>query len=118
MAVPHSATIYVQLVESELMTSWNTLSKLELKKENGTVRIIPDEKMGNSPGLPAVHDIQLSQVKENQFKKLTEPAEVFKFEWSSKGLNKKSRTSAIHLQAVDTGKVQVSVFYFTYLHLS
>ncbi|XP_037306713.2 protein arginine N-methyltransferase 7 [Pungitius pungitius] len=57
-AVPHRATIYAQLVESELLWSWAQLQPMEV----GGGRLVPPPAMGRCAGAHSVCDIQLSQV--------------------------------------------------------
>ncbi|KAF3854353.1 hypothetical protein F7725_022408 [Dissostichus mawsoni] len=57
-AVPHRATVYAQLVESELLWSWAQLQPVEVE---GT-RLVPLPTGGPCAGAHAVCDIQLSQV--------------------------------------------------------
>nr|XP_039254174.1 protein arginine N-methyltransferase 7-like isoform X1 [Styela clava] len=113
IAVPHSATTYVQLVESDVMDSWHSLNPIEIPLENGlSTDIYPDPRMEKCPGVPAVHDIQLSQIKRSEFTALTDAVEVFKFEWGSKTLASSGK-SYVETTTVNSGKVQVALSWWT-----
>uniref|UniRef100_A0A7N6BI46 Protein arginine N-methyltransferase n=1 Tax=Anabas testudineus TaxID=64144 RepID=A0A7N6BI46_ANATE len=62
-AVPHRATIYAQLVESELLWSWTQLQPVEVE---GT-HLVPPPSVGRCAGAHSVCDIQLSQVSPGSF---------------------------------------------------
>nr|CAD7567888.1 unnamed protein product [Timema californicum] len=80
IVVPSSATIYAQVVHSELAQKWNRLSPLKDNKRVLNLLDIPSS-ITSCPGAAAVHDIQLSQLPEGQFTPLTPPFEVFRFDW-------------------------------------
>lgn len=62
-AVPHRATIYAQLVESELLWSWAQLQPMEAEG----ARLVPPPAVGRCAGAHSVCDIQLSQVSPHSF---------------------------------------------------
>lgn len=62
-AVPHRATVYAQLVESELLWSWAQLQPVEVE---GT-RLVAPPVVGRCAGAHSVCDIQLSQVPPSSF---------------------------------------------------
>nr|CAD7430778.1 unnamed protein product [Timema monikensis] len=80
IVVPSSATIYAQVMHSELAQKWNRLSPLRDNKSTLNLLDIPSS-ITSCPGAAAVHDIQLSQLPEGQFTPLTPPFEVFRFDW-------------------------------------
>lgn len=75
-AVPHRATVYAQLVESELLWSWAQLQPVEVE---GT-RLVPLPTGAPCAGAHAVCDIQLSQVPPHSFTPLGPLCTMFKYE--------------------------------------
>lgn len=102
IVVPHSATMYAQLVESPFIWAWNmpkTLPNLEGEIMINTPKLVNCFfycilkkpyfylllfKILNCKGSPALHDIQLSQLSMDKFKSIAEPMPVFSFDWSGK----------------------------------
>ena len=62
-AVPHRATVYSQLVESELLWSWGQLQPVMVEG----ARLAPPPAVTQCAGAHSVCDIQLSQVSPEQF---------------------------------------------------
>ncbi|KAL3062136.1 hypothetical protein OYC64_010111 [Pagothenia borchgrevinki] len=77
-AVPHRATVYAQLVESELLWSWAQLQPVEVA---GT-RLVPLPTGGPCAGAHAVCDIQLSQVPPHSFTPLGPLCTMFSVDFS------------------------------------
>ncbi|KAK1874993.1 Protein arginine N-methyltransferase 7, partial [Dissostichus eleginoides] len=77
-AVPHRATVYAQLVESELLWSWAQLQPVEVE---GT-RLVPLPTGGPCAGAHAVCDIQLSQVPPHSFTPLGPLCTMFSVDFS------------------------------------
>ncbi|NXS43050.1 ANM7 methyltransferase, partial [Balaeniceps rex] len=75
-AVPHRATVYVQLVESKRMWSWNKLFPVHVEAEDGEKIIVSPSEMENCPGLPSVCDIQLNQMPSSDFSILSDVSVV------------------------------------------
>lgn len=61
--MPHRATVYAQLVESELLWSWAQLQPLQV----GGSRLLPPPEVALCAGAHAVCDVQLSQVSRQCF---------------------------------------------------
>lgn len=61
--MPHRATVYAQLVESELLWSWAQLQPLQV----GGSRLLPPPDVALCAGAHAVCDVQLSQVSPESF---------------------------------------------------
>ncbi|XP_053304890.1 protein arginine N-methyltransferase 7 [Spea bombifrons] len=77
-AVPHRATVYALLVESQRLWSWNKLLPLSLD----SVDIRPPPEMESCPGAPSVCDVQLSQLRPSEFTKLSDVLCVFRVDFS------------------------------------
>uniref|UniRef100_A0A8C2XUT4 Protein arginine N-methyltransferase n=1 Tax=Cyclopterus lumpus TaxID=8103 RepID=A0A8C2XUT4_CYCLU len=77
-AVPHRATVYAQLVESELLWSWAQLQPVEVEG----ARLVPPPAMGLCAGAHSVCDIQLSQVSPRSFTPLGPLCTMFSVDFS------------------------------------
>lgn len=75
-AVPHRATVYAQLVESELLWSWAQLQPVEVEG----ARLLPPPSVGCCAGAHSVCDIQLSQVSPRSFTPLGPLCTMFRCE--------------------------------------
>ena len=89
------------------MLAWNELQPQNISCGDKVIKIEPNPKMIDGTGLPAVHDIQLTQFPVKELKFLTEPIQVFEFDWSSRELSPDSRSSVIHTKAINSGDPQV-----------
>ncbi|MBN3298187.1 ANM7 methyltransferase, partial [Amia calva] len=101
-AVPHRATVYAQLVESERLWSWARLLPLRV----GGREILPPPEMGLCAGAPSVCDIQLSQVPPRQFTTLSPICTMFRVEFSQP-VSSAPRQYTVPFPAVATGQAQV-----------
>uniref|UniRef100_A0A3P9IUH0 Protein arginine N-methyltransferase n=1 Tax=Oryzias latipes TaxID=8090 RepID=A0A3P9IUH0_ORYLA len=77
-AVPHRATVYAQLVESELLWGWAQLQPMEVEG----VRLLPPPAVSRCAGAHSVCDIQLSQVSPASFKPLSPLCTMFSVDFS------------------------------------
>ncbi|KAM9301559.1 protein arginine N-methyltransferase 7 [Gastrophryne carolinensis] len=77
-AVPHRATIYAQVVESDRLWSWNKLFPIKL--ECGLIK--PPSEMQHCPGAPSVCDVQLSQLNAEDFKPISDVMVMFRVDFS------------------------------------
>ncbi|XP_015252944.1 PREDICTED: protein arginine N-methyltransferase 7 isoform X1 [Cyprinodon variegatus] len=77
-AVPHRATVYAQLVESELLWSWAQLQPVEVEG----LRLVPPPAVGRCAGAHSVCDIQLSQVSPSSFTPLSPLCTMFSVDFS------------------------------------
>ncbi|XP_061577225.1 protein arginine N-methyltransferase 7 [Cololabis saira] len=78
-AVPHRATVYAQLVQSELLGSWAQLQPVEVEG----ARLLPPPSVGRCAGAHSVCDIQLSQVSPGSFTPLSPLCTMFSVDFSS-----------------------------------
>nr|XP_034196568.1 protein arginine N-methyltransferase 7 isoform X1 [Osmia lignaria] len=81
IVIPHTATIWAQVVESSTVCAWNTVHSIQ--HNNKRLLNIPHAVKCCS-GAAAVHDIQLSQFPHNAFKPLLPIQPIFRFDFSSK----------------------------------
>ena len=80
--VPCEATVYVQLVESDLADRWNGLKDINVTTSDGgaatVIRPPPECESTSSACSLSLHDVQMSQMKPDWFNALTKPIPVFK----------------------------------------
>lgn len=79
-AVPHRATIYAQVVESEQLWSWTQIQPIQVEERT----LLPPAAVTQCAGAPSVCDIQLSQVTPSAFTNLGPLCAMFR--WSSSGI--------------------------------
>ncbi|NXI15499.1 ANM7 methyltransferase, partial [Irena cyanogastra] len=105
-AVPHRATVYVQLVESRRMWSWKKLFPVHVEAEDGEKILVPPSEMENCPGVPSVCDIQLNQMPSNDFSTLSDVVKMFSVDFS-KPVQSASTYYRVQLEPVKSGKAQI-----------
>ncbi|NXS98615.1 ANM7 methyltransferase, partial [Jacana jacana] len=105
-AVPHRATVYVQLVESKRMWSWNKLFPVHVEAEDGAKTIVSPPEMENCPGVPSVCDIQLNQMPSSDFTILSDVATMFSVDFS-KPVRSAPTSYRVQLEPVKSGKAQI-----------
>lgn len=79
IVIPHSATIYAQIVECPIVDQWNSLSNVH---DRSTFVDMPD-RIKKCGGSSTLYDFQMSQLPEGSFKTLMKPTPVFEFDWTS-----------------------------------
>ncbi|XP_066183918.1 protein arginine N-methyltransferase 7 isoform X1 [Sylvia atricapilla] len=105
-AVPHRATVYVQLAESRRMWSWKKLFPVHVEAEDGEKILVPPSEMENCPGVPSVCDIQLNQMPSSDFSILSDVVTMFSVDFS-KPVQSASTYYRVQLEPVKSGKAQV-----------
>ncbi|XP_062856906.1 protein arginine N-methyltransferase 7 [Trichomycterus rosablanca] len=101
-AVPHRATVYAQLVESEQLWSWAQIQPIQV--EGNT--LLPPAAVTQCAGAPAVCDIQLSQVSPNAFTSLGPLCTMFSVDFSQP-VSSASQSHSCTFVAKASGKAQV-----------
>ncbi|XP_076386191.1 arginine methyltransferase 7 isoform X2 [Megachile rotundata] len=81
IVIPHTATIWAQVVESSTVCAWNTVHPIQYK--NKCLLNIP-QSVKCCSGAAAVHDIQLTQFPHTAFKPLLPAQPIFRFNFSGK----------------------------------
>ncbi|NXU19031.1 ANM7 methyltransferase, partial [Pardalotus punctatus] len=105
-AVPHRATVYVQLVESKRMWSWKKLFPVHVEAEDGEKVLVPPSEMENCPGVPSVCDIQLNQMPSSDFTTLSDVVTMFSVDFS-KPVQSAPTYYRVQLESVKSGKAQI-----------
>ena len=78
LVVPNVGTVFAQVVSSEICSKWNGLHDIQIANEKIT---IPDDMRGSGASTLALHDLQLSQIKEDQFEAVSEVLPIFDFDF-------------------------------------
>lgn len=103
IVVPSSATVYAQVVESDLVWRWNSLRPLQDKRD---ILVETPTDILSCAGAAAVHDIQLSQLSPDLFTTILSPEPVFRFDYSGRSPIVKERSTVQVLKAVNNGFAQ------------
>ncbi|KAM8860586.1 protein arginine N-methyltransferase 7 isoform 2-T2 [Synchiropus picturatus] len=101
-AVPHRATVYAQLVESELLWSWAQLQPMQVDG----ARLVPAPAVGRCSGAHAVCDVQLSQVPPQSFTPLSPLCTMFSVDFS-KPVSSAPQTHSSQFVVQSGGQAQV-----------
>lgn len=101
-AVPHRATVYAQLVQSESLWSWSHLQTQTV----GQTQLLPSKALVQCAGSHAVCDIQLSQVPLHSFSALSKPLTMFSVDFS-KPVSSAPQTHFSTFEAQGSGQAQV-----------
>ncbi|RXM95571.1 Protein arginine N-methyltransferase 7 [Acipenser ruthenus] len=101
-AVPHRATVYAQLVESERLWSWARLLPLRV----GGHEVVPNPEETSCAGAPTVCDIQLSQVPPTHFHPLSQVLPMYRVDFSRPVSSSPERLTA-RFPALGSGSAQV-----------
>ncbi|XP_052231966.1 protein arginine N-methyltransferase 7-like isoform X1 [Dreissena polymorpha] len=100
IVVPSRGTVFIQLVSSELVRRWNQITDfsgpLDLRTPPGILRC---------GGAPSLHDLQLDQLPEDKFTKLSEPFKVFSFDFTGQSPLLADRTTKSSVEMIVSGSV-------------
>ncbi|XP_056596506.1 protein arginine N-methyltransferase 7 [Triplophysa dalaica] len=101
-AVPHRATIYAQLVESDMLWKWSQIQPIEVDGH----RLQPPPSVVKCAGVPSVCDIQLSQVSPRSFTPLGPICTMFRVDFS-KPVSSAAGSYTAQFKAQSSGRAQV-----------
>uniref|UniRef100_A0A3B5QGM7 Protein arginine N-methyltransferase n=1 Tax=Xiphophorus maculatus TaxID=8083 RepID=A0A3B5QGM7_XIPMA len=101
-AVPHRATVYAQLVESELLWNWAQLQPVEVEG----ARLVPPHAVCRCAGAHSVCDVQLSQVPPSSFTPLSPLCTMFSVDFS-KPVSSAFQSHSTRFVARSGGRAQV-----------
>ncbi|XP_068459183.1 protein arginine N-methyltransferase 7 [Clinocottus analis] len=101
-AVPHRATVYAQLVESELLWRWARLQPVAVEG----ARLAPPPALGLCAGAHSVCDVQLSQVSPGSFTALGPLCTMFSVDFS-KPMSSAFQSHSSQFEARAGGRAQV-----------
>ncbi|KAI9581497.1 protein arginine N-methyltransferase 7 [Glossina fuscipes] len=110
LCIPCKATCYAQVVQSSLATQWNSLKLLV--NLDGDILLKPSSEVLNCSGEPSVHDIQMSQLPLEQIKPLTQPIEIFQFDFNCKEPTDVQRFRNILVKAFIPGSTDLVFFWW------
>ncbi|XP_064536139.1 protein arginine N-methyltransferase 7 isoform X1 [Drosophila montana] len=114
LCIPARATCYAQVAQSPLAAQWNSLKVLP--NLDGDILLRPPAQLLECNGEAALHDVQLSQLPPNSFHTLTEPAQIFQFDFQRKQPREQQREHVLRLQLSKPGSVEL-VFYWWQIEL-
>lgn len=101
-AVPHRATVYAQLVQSEVLWSWAHLQPVSVEHTH----LLPPPALTLCAGAHAVCDIQMSQVPPHSFTSLSPLLTMFSVDFS-KPVSSAPQTHHSRFVAQHSGQAQV-----------
>uniref|UniRef100_A0A8C2G563 Protein arginine N-methyltransferase n=1 Tax=Cyprinus carpio TaxID=7962 RepID=A0A8C2G563_CYPCA len=101
-AVPHRATVYAQLVESDMLWKWSQLQPIEVDGN----KLLPPPAVVKCAGAPSVCDIQLSQVPPESFTPLGPICTMFRVDFS-KPVSSAAQSYTAQFKAQTSGRAQV-----------
>uniref|UniRef100_A0A673IZ35 Protein arginine N-methyltransferase n=1 Tax=Sinocyclocheilus rhinocerous TaxID=307959 RepID=A0A673IZ35_9TELE len=101
-AVPHRATVYAQLVESDMLWKWSQLQPIEVDGN----KLLPPPAVVKCAGAPSVCDIQLSQVLPESFTPLGPICTMFRVDFS-KQVSSAAQSYTAQFKAQTSGRAQV-----------
>ncbi|XP_070575003.1 protein arginine N-methyltransferase 7-like [Ptychodera flava] len=109
IAVPSSATVIAQVVESDKLWKLHKIQPIRLA--SGGV-ITPPADMQSCPGPPSAYDFHLDELSCDQFQPITAPVEVLHFPYS-KGMIKCSDCKTFEMKSLRSGKSHAVLMWWT-----
>ncbi|XP_017111566.1 protein arginine N-methyltransferase 7 [Drosophila elegans] len=109
LCIPARARCYAQVAQSPLAAQWNSLKTLA--NLDGEPLLQPPEQLKGCQGEAGLHDVQLSQLPSSAFRPLTDPVEIFQFDFQRKQEREKQRQQLLKLQSKQPGAAEL-VFYW------
>lgn len=82
IVIPHSATIYAQVIDSLFIQNWNRLN--DIFCPDGKLLVKVPKTIKNCSGAAAVHDLQINQLPLEVIKFIAAPQPVLNFDFSGK----------------------------------
>ncbi|XP_073843451.1 arginine methyltransferase 7 [Musca autumnalis] len=109
ICIPSKAICYVQVVSSPLAAQWNSLKILA--NLDGDVLLKPPSEIAECKGEANLHDVQLSQLPLETFRPVTQPIEIFQFDFNAKERRESERQRNIETKTCSAGSTDL-VFYW------
>lgn len=75
IVIPHSGTVWVQVVESSKVNAWNRVKPIKIEED---LTLDPPSAVQACSGAAAVHDMQLSRLPRDCFVALLPPQPIFR----------------------------------------
>ncbi|KAJ8302526.1 hypothetical protein KUTeg_018922 [Tegillarca granosa] len=102
IVIPTLANMYIQLVSSDFIRSWNEIKPIKMK---GYEDVLPPDELTSCSGAPLLHDIQMEQLPRECFKTISQPLQVFRFDFSGQEELKFNNVSEVTAITSDSGEV-------------
>lgn len=109
VCIPAFATCYAQVVQSPLAAQWNSLKIVA--NLDGDVLLRPPKEISECKGEANLHDVQLSQIPLDLFHPVSQPLEIFKFDFSSKEPRSTERSFNLEVKSSASGRTDL-VYYW------
>ncbi|KAM8713608.1 hypothetical protein ACLKA7_013860 [Drosophila subpalustris] len=109
LCIPARASCFAQVAQSSLASQWNSLKILA--NLDGDVLLSPPAQLAQCSGEAALHDVQLSQLPPSSFRVLSQPLEIFHFDFQRKQKREEQRRNVLQVQLSAPGTVEL-VFYW------
>lgn len=109
LCIPARARCYAQVAQSPLAAQWNSLKSLA--NLDGEPLLQPPAQLKGCKGEAGLHDVQLSQLPSHTFRPLTDPVEIFQFDFQRKKQREKKRDQLLKVQSNQPGSAEL-VFYW------
>ncbi|KAH8327260.1 hypothetical protein KR074_007983 [Drosophila pseudoananassae] len=109
LCIPARARCYAQVAQSPLAAQWNSLKSLA--NLDGEPLLQPPEQLKGCKGEAGLHDVQLSQLPSHTFRPLTDPVEIFQFDFQRKKQREKKRDQLLEVKSNQPGSAEL-VFYW------
>ncbi|XP_015109826.1 protein arginine N-methyltransferase 7 [Diachasma alloeum] len=103
IVIPSRSTVYVQIIQSDLVDSWHRISPIKHPKTSKTL-LNPPKSIQKCPGSLAVHDLQLSQLPRASFTPLSPVLPLFHFDWTGRTPLVFNETSEVVFKGISGGK--------------
>lgn len=110
ICIPSRASCWAQVVESPLAAQWNSMKIIA--NLDGDVLVKPPQAVKECKGSAvALHDMQLSQLPLESFRPLTDPIEIFQFDFNGKPARELVRSHNLKVKSNKAGSTDL-VFYW------
>ncbi|CAN7991097.1 unnamed protein product [Ixodes hexagonus] len=109
IVVPHAATVYAQVVHSPFLRSFHTVNAVPV---TGEQTVLVPKGIQDCAGVPAVHDLQLSQLEESDFTPLTPPLPVFRFNFTDTTTLAANAQTIVETTAVESGSCHAVLMWW------
>uniref|UniRef100_A0A1I8N5W2 Protein arginine N-methyltransferase n=2 Tax=Musca domestica TaxID=7370 RepID=A0A1I8N5W2_MUSDO len=107
--IPSKAVCFAQVVSSHLAAQWNSMKILA--NLDGDVLLRPPKEISECKGEANLHDVQLSQLPLETFRPITQPLEIFQFDFNKKEPRASERHCNMEAKASSVGSTDL-VFYW------
>ncbi|ESO98227.1 hypothetical protein LOTGIDRAFT_213858 [Lottia gigantea] len=109
LVIPRAANMYVQLVSSDFIKKWNVLQPIKTSESRA---ISPPLACCKCSGAASLHDIQLDQLDSTLFTPISQPVQVFRFDFASKEGIPEDDNSTVIIKSLNKGSVDAVLMWW------